>query len=51
MTDEEYRTTIDAEAVAHARKKPRPSPDTVRRVRIDDVPHELARQRMEESDD
>jgi hypothetical protein len=36
MTDDEYGTTIDAETVAHARRRPFPDPVRVRRVRVDD---------------
>ena len=37
MTDEDYAAEIDAEAVAHARRKPWPAPGTVRRVRVNEA--------------
>ncbi len=36
MDEERYRTMIDHEAVAHARRKPWPAPGSTRRVTIDD---------------
>lgn len=59
MTDDEYRTTIDAETVARARgKRSWPDMSKVRRVDVrgaetpgEKLARELARQRMKEADD
>jgi hypothetical protein len=61
MPDEdEYARQLDAEAVARARRKPWPSPGTVRRVRVEEpgdptmqrrLAERLTDQRLTEADD
>ncbi len=44
LTEQQWQDQIDAEQVAHARRKPWPDPAKVRRVRIDDhtLPQHMA---------